>query len=321
MRRGPEPPSATIANQHLRVKLWLPDAKAGFYRATRFDWSGVVASLEYAGHDFYGPWFSKYDPAVRDFVYQDADIVAGAVSAMTGPADEFQRPLGFDKARPGETFVKVGVGVLRKADDENYSFGKRFDLVDSGSWTVTTGEKSITFAHDLADAASGYGYRYTKVVRLADDTPEMVIDHALRNTGTLPIATNVYNHNFLVLDQLAPSSDYVITLPFAITSPRPPARDAATIRGREITYSKTLSGQDRVSFPIQGFGPNASDCDIRVENRRARAGVRITGDRPLASMALWSIRTVLAVEPFIDISIDPGDTFTWKYTYTYFTLP
>ena len=94
-------------------------------------------------------------------------------------------------------------------------------------------------------------------------------------------------------------------------------------RQSEATKSHTArrsAGQDRVSFPIQGFGPNASDYDIRVENRRARAGVRITGDRPLASMALWSIRTVLAVEPFIDISIDPGDTFTWKYTYTYFTL-
>jgi hypothetical protein len=313
--------SAIISNQHLRVKLWLPDAKTGFYRATRFDWSGVVASLEFAGHNFYGPWFSKYEPDVRDFAYQDADIVAGWVSAMTGPADEFQKPLGYDKARPGETFVKIGVGVLRKADDDDYSFGKRFDLVDPGKWTVASGERSITFTQDLADAASGYGYRYTKTVRLADDTPEMVIDHTLRNTGSLPLATNVYNHNFLTLDQRAPGPDYVITFPFAVTSARPPAPDAATIRGNEITYARTLAGEDRVSFPIQGFGPDASDYDIRVENRAARAGVRITGDRPLASMALWSIRTVLAVEPFIDIDVDPGEAFTWGYTYTYFTLP
>ena len=306
------PPSAVISNQHLRVKLWLPDRNAGFYRATRFDWSGVIASLEYAGHNFYGPWFSKYDPAVRDFAYQDADIVAGSVSAMTGPADEFQRPLGYDKAKPGETFVKIGVGVLRKADDDTYSFGKRFDLVDTGKWTVTAGESSITFIHDLADAASGHGYRYTKTVRLANDTPGMVIDHTLGNTGSLPIVTNVYNHNFLVLDQLAPGPDYVITFPFAITSTRPPAPDAARIRGNEITYTRTLAGQDRVSFPIQGFGPNAGDYDIRVENRKARAGVRVTGDRPLTSVALWSIRTVLAVEPFIDIDVDPGEAFAWK---------
>ena len=309
----PEPPSTTISNQHIRAKLWLPDAKAGFYRATRFDWSGVIASLEYAGHDFYDPWFSKSDPAVRDFAYQDADIVAGSVSAVTGPADEFQKPLGYDKAKPGETFVKIGVGVLRKPDDANYTFSTRFDLVDTGKWTVTTGNDFVTFIQDLADAASGYGYQYTKTIRLTDGAPEMVIEHTLRNTGSVALVSNVYNHNFLVLDQLAPGPDYVITLPFAITSTRPPAPAAATISGNQITYARTLEGQDRVSFPIQGFGPHAGDYDIRIENRRARAGVRVRGDRPLASMTLWSIRSVLTMEPFIDIEVDPGGAFTWRY--------
>ena len=72
-----DPPQAEIRNQHIKAKLYLPDAQAGFYRGTRFDWSGVIYSLEYQGHDFYGPWFTKYDPAVRDFIYKDADIVVG----------------------------------------------------------------------------------------------------------------------------------------------------------------------------------------------------------------------------------------------------
>jgi hypothetical protein len=29
----------------------------------------------------------------------------------------------------------------------------------------------------------------------------------------------------------------------------------------------------------------------------------------------------MAVEPFIDISADPGKEFTWSYTYTYYTIP
>ena len=47
----------------------------------------------------------------------------------------------------------------------------------------------------------------------------------------------------------------------------------------------------------------------------------ITADRPVARMALWSIRSVIAVEPFIDISVDPGSQFTWQYHYEYYTLP
>ena len=49
-------------------------------------------------------------------------------------------------------------------------------------------------------------------------------------------------------------------------------------------------------------------------------GMRITGDRPLAKASLWSIRSVVAVEPFIAIAIGPGEEFTWNLTYDYFPL-
>ena len=45
----------------------------------------------------------------------------------------------------------------------------------------------------------------------------------------------------------------------------------------------------------------------------------ITGDQPLESEELWSIRSILAMEPFIHMSIEPGKDFTWKYTYDYYT--
>ncbi len=73
----------------MRVKLYLPDATSGFYRGTRFDWSGVVGDLQYAGHSYYGPWFTQTDPTVPDFVYRGAEIVAGPCSAITGPVEEF----------------------------------------------------------------------------------------------------------------------------------------------------------------------------------------------------------------------------------------
>lgn len=313
-------PTAEISNQHIRAKLYLPDAKDGFYRSTRFDWSGAIASLEYQGHNYYGPWFTKHDPSVPDFIYSDADIVVGSASAMTGPVEEFQRPLGYDTAKAGETFIKIGVGILRRPDDAGYTFRKQFELVDPGKWTVKKGKDFVTYVQEIADPASGYSYRYTKTVQLTPGKPEMVIEHTLSNTGRLPIATNVYDHNFLVLDQMAPGPDYTITLPFQITSTQPPSPQAAEIRGNQITYVKTLEGQERVSFPIQGFGPDSKDYDIRIEHKKTGAGLRITGDRPLTRESLWSIRSVLAIEPLIDVKADPGKDFTWKYTYTYFTL-
>ena len=39
-------PEAEITNGTLRVRVYLPDATTGFYRGTRFDWSGVIGDLE-----------------------------------------------------------------------------------------------------------------------------------------------------------------------------------------------------------------------------------------------------------------------------------
>src|SRR5262245_42802987 len=71
-------PEATISNGQITAKIYLPDPQRGFYRSTRFDWSGMIASLEHNGHQYYGPWFTGSDPSVRDFVYRGQDIVVSA---------------------------------------------------------------------------------------------------------------------------------------------------------------------------------------------------------------------------------------------------
>jgi len=101
-------PKAEIANGQIRVRLYLPDARNGYYRATRFDWSGVIAGLEYKGHNYYGPWFDRVDPKVYDFRYEGAEIVASPCSGITGPVEEFQthgNALGWDEAKVGGTFI------------------------------------------------------------------------------------------------------------------------------------------------------------------------------------------------------------------------
>ncbi len=68
-------PEAGISNGAIDAKLYLPDARQGYYRGTRFDWSGVIYSLRYKGHEYFGPWFEKYAPQTHD--------------AIAGPVEEF----------------------------------------------------------------------------------------------------------------------------------------------------------------------------------------------------------------------------------------
>jgi hypothetical protein len=317
---SPDPPQTEIANAVMRAKIYLPNAATGFYRGTRFDWSGVIGDLEYAGHSYYGPWFTQTDPTVSDFVYRGAEIVAGPCSAVTGPVEEFG-VLGYDDAKPGGTFLKIGVGLLRKPDAAHYSGYHLYEIVNGGKWSIKKSKDFVEFTQELHDPASGYGYIYRKKVSLAAGKPRMMIEHSLRNVGTRAIHTNVYDHNFLVLDKQPTDAGFTIRLPFAIATEPPLEKELAEVRKDQIVYLKTLTGQDRVYTSISGFGSNPGDYKIRIENRNVKAGMEITGDRPLSKMALWSIRSVIAVEPFLDISADPGSNLTWQYQYDYSTLP
>ena len=98
-------PHAEISNDFVRMQLYLPDTDKGYYRATRFEWSGIIASLEYQGHQYFGEWKSTHDPLFHE--------------DLTGPVEAAITPgLGYTEAKPGETFVRIGVGILEKPDEQ-----------------------------------------------------------------------------------------------------------------------------------------------------------------------------------------------------------
>src|SRR5262245_41953908 len=280
-------PEVTISNKQLRVKMYVPDPANGFYKGARFDWSGIINSVEFGGHTFYGQCFAKIDPTVRDVSYKDDDILVSVNTSAVGPAQEFQTPLGYDNAKEGDLFVKIGVGVLKKRDDTRYAFANVYDIVDHGKWTVNKTANSVEFTQELNDKATGYAYLYKKTIQLSGDKPEMVIQHSLKNIGKLPIKSVVYNHNFTLFDHL-PTSDITVTVPYEIKSTRLPDANAAVITGNRFVYAKAVENTERVTGGLQGFGPRASDYDFRIENRKAGTGIRIQGDRPLQNASLWS---------------------------------
>src|SRR3954462_8843774 len=189
------PPTAKISNEKISATVYLPDPVNGFYQGTRFDWSGVIRSLEANGHSYYGPWFTRRSDTVRDFIYDGNDIVAGPCSSTMGPAAEF-RPLGYDAAKPGGTFVKIGVGMLKRTDDKAYDAYRLYPIADHGKWSVNRKGDSIEILQILSDGSSGYGYEYRKTLRLINGKSEMELAHSLKNTGKNLIETQVYNHNF-----------------------------------------------------------------------------------------------------------------------------
>jgi len=300
-------PTATITNGQVNAVLYLPDAKTGYYRGSRFDWAGVVGCLAYKGHTYFGVWFPHYDPQLHD--------------AITGPVEEFRSANGdsalkYDEAKPGDPFVKIGVGVLRKIDDSPFKFAAPYPIIDGGKWTVHTNRSGASFRQQLKSPI-GIAYDYTKTLAFDKHEPVLILSHTLKNTGTETIDTQVYDHDFFMLDNAPTGPDMVVRFPFDPKAERDLGY-SASVSGRELVFSHELETGPYAMSLLTGYSSDPSSYDFIVENRKTGVGVEQTGDQPIARINFWSIRTTICPEAYIHIKVAPGETAHWTIRYRFF---
>jgi hypothetical protein len=317
-------PQARITNGLVRVRLYLPDTASGYYRGTRFDWSGVMPDLEYKGHTYAGQWFKTYAPTIHD--------------AIMGPVESFA-PLGYETAKPGGHFIAIGIGALTRIDAKPYGPFRYYPIANPGKWTIKAGSDRVAFVHRLSD--SGYAYTYTKTVRLVKGKAELVLEHQLRNTGQKTIETDVYDHNLFLIDHQPTGPGLAISFPFGlsgtqerrITSGMNKAATGeagttnladtaaiALIRDSQIVFLRRPAGKEDVYTVLSGYGDSAKDYAIRIENHHTGAGMRITSDQPLSKLVFWASATTACPEAYVHISLQPGETFSWSIFYQFYDV-
>jgi hypothetical protein len=298
-------PQTQIANGLIHIRLYLPDTANGYYRGSRFDWSGVMPGLEYKGHTYSGQWFEKYAPTLND--------------AIMGPVESFD-PIGYDESVPGSHFVAIGIGVLSKPgkpDRFPYTPFIYYDLVNPGQRQLSRRSDRITFTQTLDDTACSYVY--TKTLRVPKGKPQLVIEHTLKNTGRRVIETNVYDHNLFLLDRQPIGPGLVLSFPFRVRSSEERGIGSlAEIRDSQIVFERPLLKKESAYAVLAGYGNLSKDYDIRLENHNTGAGMRIRGDRPLSRLVFWSCSTTACPEPYIAIKIGPGEVFTWTLNYEFY---
>jgi hypothetical protein len=309
-------PKVLLTNGKLDALVFLPDAKNGYYRSTRFDWSGVVGCVSLNGHKFFGEWFTQYDPLKND--------------SITGPVEEFRTDdtstgssappragaIGYREAKPGEPFLKPGVGVLRKVDDSPYQFGGAYPIVDGGTWTIKVRRRSVRFRQVLR-GPEGYAYVYEKILTLNKNEPVMTLQHSLKNTGKKTIETYVYDHDFFMLDGKPTGPGMVVHFKF---EPKPLGEigSAAKIEGKDLVYVDALAPHKGVAGYLEGYSDEARDFDFTVEDTRSKVGVQQTSDHSLARLYFWSIQTTICPEGYIKLKVAPGETSRWTLRYRFF---
>lgn len=297
-------PHAVLERGDLRVLVFLPDAKNGYYRAQRFDWSGVIGCASWRGHTYWGEWFRHYDPLIND--------------SITGPVEEF-RPSegaqGYSAAPVGGEFVKIGVGVLRKTADKPYDFGSSYPIVDTGQWTVRTRRHAITFRQRVI-APNGIAYVYTKRLSLDPDGSGIRLEHTLKNLGKQPLVTDVYDHDFFMLDGQPTGPGFLLHLSFAPKA-EIPLGPKASIEGQDIRYVAEVNPGETVDGYLTGYEAQQSGYSIRLENTRTHNSIEQTCDRPISRFYLWSIHTTICPEAYIHINVPPGENQNWTIGYRF----
>lgn len=297
-------PSYTISNGLITAKLYLPDTENGFYRSSRFDWSGIICELKYEGNRYFGQWYPNHNPEVND--------------AICGPAEEFQE-IDYDLADDNREFLKIGVGGLRKSKEKGYNKFKLYEITNPGEWLINKADSKIEFIHMINDVA-GYSYKYTKSIELVNGKSEFLIKHTLENTGKRTIKTNVYNHNFFTIGGLPTGPDVAIEFSKnIIKEPSDNENNIVDINQNRIRFKKELAPHESVMI-TDILGKTAKNSLITIENKRLKTGVVITSDTEYSTIHFWASQRAYCPEPYIDIEVPPGKKTDWSFIYRLYTI-
>jgi len=295
-------PMHTLKKGDLTVTVYLPDAEKGYYRGTRFDWSGLVGQATYKGHTFFGPWKAAHDPAYAE----DADAIA----------EEFgiNGPPSYSEAKAGEAFIKIGVGVLERPDDKPYSFMHPYKILAPGKWEIAHYDGAIEFIQDL-QGPRGWSYRYIKRLSLNPTGTGFSVMHQLENTGKKAIETQHYCHNFVILDEQPVGPAYQLNFPFTLKAKRP--MDAARIDGTILGFSRELKEKEALFSELEGNQANSEHNHLVVKHAGKSIALTIDGDGTLDHFNFFAVRRSVCPEPFVNVKLEPGKTMRWKTTYTF----
>lgn len=302
-------PHVTLSNGIVRMSVFLPDPEKGFYRSTRFEWSGMIYELSCGGHSYFLQRNERNPLPLR----QDHDPLKSDNAA--GLPDQFQD--GPERETHEKTAVIIGVGSVDIATGM---------IVDPGEWKTTSGKTWVEFTHNLKDT-NGYAYSYTKRMELTPDKPELVISYSLSNTGVRTISCQQYNHNFFTIDDEYVGKHYELELSF-----QPEFRTFhpeefrekqsflpyATISKNKILLLEDIDVKGGIFSIVEGFGDGVSHHHGIIRNKKTSACVDIRGDLPLSEFHFWADDITFCPEFFVAVSVKSGQTQQWKRVYTFY---
>ncbi|MFZ2653674.1 MAG: hypothetical protein WAX69_02045 [Victivallales bacterium] len=291
--------STVITNGIVTATVAVPDLEKGYYRGNRFEQAGIITKLERDGHSF----------------FLDAPSVHSPLNAheCCGPCEEWFEAIAYDDARPGEPFIKLGVGLYEKPYHPGHLWGCAYWPIRMFPWTTKAEKDRIEFVQEV-DAPRGWGYRYVKRLVLVPGRPVLLIEHSLTNTGRNRIDAEQYAHNFISLDRRPVGKGLKVSFTF------PPKTSADISKIGAIEGSGLVVTADKVEtqfVPLEGWAPDARDVAATITMPGVAAGIRIGGDFTVSKLGVFISTGQISCEPFVKVSLEPGAATSWTRSYEF----
>jgi hypothetical protein len=300
-----------ITNGIVSMEVALPHHSEGYYRGARFDWSGLICSLEYDGHTYIAPPFAYHDPL-------DSSCAVGTCEEFRACRPGVPDLLGYPEAVVGEGFLKIGVGIEEKPVEPCYNFGANYNILTFGTWDIVTADNSITFKQSLS-LNEHHGYTYEKNITLLPNSAGFIIAHGLTNNGDDNLWINHYCHNFIRIDGEFIGTNYRITLPYqpvfdiqANQKLHYLEKDGFSVNViKDYVDDNAMEGVNILGFDTE----DALQNSFVIENLRTGAYISVKGDRPAVCNYIPCGKRFISVEPQIEMNIKKGETFKWSNYY------
>ena len=292
------PPERTITVGDTTVTVALPDASVGYYRSSRFVWGGMVTQVQWRGHTYFTELKRPHDPLRHD--------------GASGGAEEFgidNGGLGYDQAKPGERFAKIGVGALQRIDDKKYLFHSPYPVVEVAPWVVTNEPAATTFVQDYR-LNDHWAWHYTITVRVLENG--FALERHLENRGQSAIVTDHYNHHMFAVDDLPIDGTWTLRLPPDTVANRP--TPAYHMADGILTLTAPINSTLWTDFSWSG---KRTDTELTLTCGSARTAIEICTDLPPSKIVLYAEKTAICPEPFIAINLAPGAGMRWSTNYRF----
>lgn len=295
---------AVLASGGLELRVSLPDAEAGYYRGTRFDWSGIVMDARWKGIPLFGEFQDPRDPCKPDHV--------------GGTAEEFD-PDGPESFGPvGEGFLKIGVGILRRGSEAPYDRDGEYEILESGRWSWKQDELGITFQQDCGPVR-GYACVWTKRVEFGEEPGVFHLRYRLLNSGDRPLTTEHYGHNFFRIGGRDVDSSLTVRFPPEFPLERLGGSESLLrVFRNTLGFRRPLTDGEYVQF---GVRLEEKPISVSIWNEEVQLGVEITSSGPTHLFVLYATRRTLCPESYVRKTLAPGEVVEWSTTYRVLERP